>query len=91
MRQVANLFRGIPSCGDVEPMGGWLSEVINSGIHGMQQFCSAFLQDLATAVIALREPWSSGPNGWLSILLKSLKRSMYSLARLELPRARMLR
>ncbi|MGA8898539.1 transposase, partial [Bradyrhizobium sp.] len=73
-----------------EPLDGWLSAAANSGIHGMRRFAATLRRDLAAVRNAISAPWSSGQTEGQINRLKTLKRSMYGRAGVELLRARML-
>jgi hypothetical protein len=90
MRQLAMRFRGLLSRRDPEPLDRWLSEAASSGIHGMRRFAATLRQDLAAVRNAISEPWSNGQTEGQINRLKTLKRSMYGRAGVELLRARML-
>ena len=90
MRQLAMRFRGLLKGSNPEPLDGWLSEAASSGIHGMRQFAATLRQDLAAVRNAISEPWSNGQTEGQINRLKTLKRSMYGRAGVELLRARML-
>ena len=90
MRQLAMRFRGLLKGSNPEPLDGWLSEAASSGIHGMRRFAATLRQDLVAVRNAISEPWSNGQTEGQINRLKTLKRSMYGRAGVELLRARML-
>ena len=90
MRQLAMRFRGLLKGSNPEPLDGWLSEAASSGIHGMRRFAATLRQDLVAFRNAISEPWSNGQTEGQINRLKTLKRSMYGRAGVELLRARML-
>ena len=83
-------FRGLLKGSNPEPLDGWLSEAASSGIHGMRRFAATLRQDLVAVRNAISEPWSNGQTEGQINRLKTLKRSMYGRAGVELLRARML-
>ncbi len=90
MRQFAMRFRGLLKGSDPEPLDEWLREATNSGIHGMCRFTATLRRDLAAVRNAISTPWSNGQTEGQINRLKTLKRSMYGRAGVELLRARML-
>ena len=90
MGQLAMRFRGLLKGSDPEPLDEWLREAANSGIHGMRQFAATLRRDLAAIRNAISAPWSNGQTEGQFNRLKTLKRSMYGRAGVELLRARML-
>jgi hypothetical protein len=90
MRQLAMRFRGLLKGSDPEPLDQWLREAANSGIHGMHRFAATLRRDLAAVRNAISTPWSNGQTEGQINRLKTLKRSMYGRAGVELLRARML-
>ena len=90
MRRLAMRFRGLLKGSDPKPLDGWLSDAADSGIHGMRRFAVTLRQDLAAVRNAISEPWSNGQTEGQINRLKTLKRSMYGRAGVELLRARML-
>ncbi len=90
MRQFAMRFRGLLKGSDPEPLDEWLREATNSGIHGMCRFTATLRRDLAAVRNAISTPWSKGQTEGQINRLKTLKRSMYGRAGVELLRARML-
>jgi transposase len=90
MRQLAMRFRGLLKGSDPEPLDRWLSDAANSGIHGMHRFAATLRRDLAAVRNAISAPWSNGQTEGQINRLKTLKRSMYGRAGVELLRARIL-
>jgi transposase len=90
MRQLAMCFRGLLKGGDPEPLDKWLKEAANSGIHGMRRFAATLRRDLPAVRNAISTPWSNGQTEGQINRLKTLKRSMYGRAGVELLRPRML-
>jgi transposase len=83
-------FRGLLKGSDPEPLDRWLSDAANSGIHGMHRFAATLRRDLAAVRNAISAPWSNGQTEGQINRLKTLKRSMYGRAGVELLRARIL-
>ena len=90
MRRLAMRFRGLLKGSDPELLDGWLSDAASSGVHGIRRFTATLRQDLAAVRNAISEPWSNGQTEGQINRLKTLKRSMYGQAGVELLRARML-
>jgi hypothetical protein len=90
MRQLAMRFRGLLRGGTVEKLDVWLSDARQCGIYGMRRFARTLRQDIGAVRNALLEPWSNGQTEGQINRLKTLKRSMYGRASVELLRARMM-
>lgn len=90
MRGFAMRFRGILRGGDADKLTTWIDDVIHSGIYSMRRFGKSLRQDLDAVRNAIVEPWSNGQVEGQINRLKTLKRSMYGRAGVELLRARML-
>ncbi len=90
MRQLAMRFRGPLRRGKDEALGRWLNEVHHCGIYAMARFACTLQQDLDAVRNALAQPWSNGQTEGQINRLKTLKRTMYGRAGIELLRARML-
>jgi transposase len=88
MRQFARRFRGILRARSVQALRRWLKSAHESGIYAMRRF--ARMLDLDAVSNALILPWSNGPTEGQISRLKTLKRSMYGRAGVELLRARVL-
>jgi transposase len=91
MRRLAMRFRGI-LCGgsSVEKLEQWIIAARQSGIDAMQHFARRLLQDIDAVRNAVTERWSNGQTEGQISRLKTVKRSMYNRAGVELLRARML-
>jgi len=90
MRRLAMRFRGLPRSAHPAELGSWLDDARRSGIRSLQQFARTLTRDMATVRNANIERWSSGQAEGQINRLKTLKRSMYGRAGIELLRARML-
>lgn len=91
MRRLAMRFRGI-LCGgsSVEKLEQWIVAARQSGIDAMQHFARRLLQDIDAVRNVVTERWSNGQTEGQISRLKTVKRSMYNRAGVELLRARML-
>ena len=69
----------------------WLAKARASGVPELVRFASSLAGDAAAVSAALTEPWSNGRVEGQVNRLKSIKRSMYGRAGLDLLRARVLR
>ena len=90
MRQLAMRFRGLFRGGSVEKLDEWLRDAFSCGIYSMRRFAKTLWQDKSAVQNAVTDPWSSGQTEGQINRLKTLKRSMYGRASIELLRARML-
>jgi transposase len=90
MRQFVMRFRGIMRSGDIDKLTTWIDDVRHSGIYAMQRFGRSLLHDLDAVCNAMTEPWSNGQTEGQINRLKTLKRTMYGRAGIELLRARMM-
>jgi hypothetical protein len=90
MRQLAMRFRGLLRSGSVETLDVWLRDARLSGIYAMRRFARTLRQDIGAVRNAMLEPWSNGQAEGQINRLKTLKRSMYGRAGVELLRARMM-
>ncbi len=90
MRQLAMRFRGVLRGNSLEALGKWLKDAHESGIYGMQRFARMLQSDLDAVKNALRLPWSNGQTEGQISRLKTLKRSMYGRAGVDILRARVL-
>jgi hypothetical protein len=80
IRHLAMRFRGLLRGGTGEKLDAWLHDARRSGICGMQRFASALRHDIE----AVREAWSNGQTEGQINRLKTLKRSMYGRAGVDL-------
>lgn len=90
MRQLAMRFRGLFRGRSLEKLDDWLSDAFSCGIHAMRRFAKTLRQDKDAIQNAVMDPWSNGQTEGQINRLKTLKRSMYGRASIELLRARML-
>jgi transposase len=90
MRGLALRFRGLLRGGTAEKLDAWVADARKSGIYGMQRFARTLRQDIEAVRNTVLEPWSNGQTEGQINRLKTLKRSMYGRAGVELLRARML-
>ncbi|WP_284948191.1 ISL3 family transposase [Acidisoma cladoniae] len=90
MRQLAMRFRGILRSRNIDALGRWLKDAHDCRIYGMQRFARMLQNDLDAVTNALTLPWSNGQTEGQISRLKTLKRSMYGRAGVELLRARVL-
>jgi transposase len=90
MRHLAMRFRGLLRGGTVEKLKAWLSDARRSGIYGMQRFSRALRNDIEAVRNAVLEPWSKGQTEGQINRLKTLKRTMYGRAGVDLLRARLM-
>jgi transposase len=89
MRKLAINFRAILFGADPARLDPWLTEVKASGPHHVRSF-RWLMRDLQAVRNAITEPWSNGRAEGQINKLKTLKRSMYGRASLELLRARLI-
>jgi len=90
MRQLAMRFRGLFRGGSLEKLDEWLRDAFSCGIYSMRPFAKTLRQDKSAVQYAVTDPWSNGQTERQINRLKTLKRSMYGRASIELLRARML-
>lgn len=90
MRQLAMRFSGLFRSGTLEKLDEWLHDAFSCGIYTMRRFAKALRQDKSAVQNAVTDPWSNGQTEGQINRLKTLKRSMYGRASIELLRARML-
>jgi Transposase len=90
MRRLAMRFRGLLRGGNAEKLDIWLKDARQSGIYGMQRFARALRHDIEAVRNAVLEPWSNGQTEGQINRLKTLKRSMYGRAGVDLLRARLM-
>ncbi len=90
MRQLAMRFRGLVRGGSLEKLDEWLRDPSSCGICSMRRFAKTLRQDKSAVRSAVTDPWSNGQTEGQINRLKTLKRSMYGRAGIELLRARML-
>ena len=90
MRNLAMRFRGLLRGGGEERLDTWLKDARRSGIYGMQRFARALRHDIEAVRNAVLEPWSNGQTEGQINKLKTLKRSMFGRAGVELLRARLM-
>ncbi len=90
MRQLAMRFRGILRSRNIDALGRWLKDAHECRIYEMQRFARMLQSDLDAVTNALTLPWSNGQTEGQISRLKTLKRSMYGRAGVELLRARVL-
>jgi len=90
MRQLAMRFRGLFRGGSLEKLHDWLRDAFSCGIYSMRRFAKTLRQDKSAVQNAVTDPWSNGQTEGQINRLKTLKRSMYERASIQLLRARML-
>jgi transposase len=90
MRQLAMRFHGIMRSGDLDKLTLWINDGRHCGLHAMQRFARSLQQDIEAVRNAMAEPWSNGQAEGQINRLKTLKRSMYGRAGVELLRARLI-
>ena len=90
MRQLAMRFRGLFRGSSLEKLNEWLWDALSCGIYTMRRFATTLRHDIGPVQNAVTEPWSNGQTEGHINRLKTLKRSMYGRASIELLRARML-
>jgi transposase len=89
MRRLAMRFRGLLLGGLVEKLDVWLRDARQSGIYGMQRFARALRHDIEAVRNAMLEPWRDGQTEGQINRLKTLKRSMYDRASVDVLVARL--
>ena len=90
MRRLVVRFRGLLQGTDASKLDRFLHDARRSRLLSMQQFARTLTRDIEAVKHAIAEPWSSGQAEGQINRLKTLKRSMYGRASIELLRARML-
>jgi transposase len=90
MRRLVMQFRGVVKSKRADKLDKWLEDATASGIYAMRRFVRTLRQDIDAVRNAITDPWSNGQTEGQINRLKTLKRSMYGRAGLELLRARML-
>jgi transposase len=90
MRGLAMRLRGLLRGGTVEKLDVWLKDARQSGIYGMQRFARALRHDIEAVRNAVLESWSNGQTEGQINRLKTLKRTMYGRADIDLLRARLM-
>jgi hypothetical protein len=90
MRKLAMIFRAILFGGDPARLDAWLTEANASGPYHIRSFVRWLMRDLQAVRNAIAEPWSNGQAEGQINKLKTLKRSMYGRASVELLRARLI-
>lgn len=90
MRQLAMRFRGLFRGGSLAKLDEWVWDAISCSIYAMRRFAKILRQDIDAVQNAVMEPWSNGQTEGQINRLKTLTRSIYGRASIELLRARML-
>jgi transposase len=90
MRPLAVRFRGLLRGDDVAKLDGWLSDARECGVYGMRRFAGTLRQDIDAVRYAVTEAWRHGQAEGQINRLKTLNRSMYGHASVELLRARLM-
>ena len=90
MRQLAMRFSGLFRGGSVDKLDDRMRDALSSGIYAMRRFAKTLRQDISAVQNAVTDQWSNGQTEGQINRLKTLKRSMYGRASIELLRARML-
>ena len=90
LRQLAMRCRGLLMGGSIEKLDVWLQDAHISGVFAMRHFAKAIRQDLDPVRNAVLETWSNGQTEGPRNRLKTLKRSLFGRAGIELLRARMI-
>ncbi len=67
-----------------------MRDALSSGIYDLRRFAKTLRQDISAVQNAVTDQWSNGQTEGQINRLKTLKRSMYGRASIELLRARML-
>ena len=86
MRQLAMRFRG----SDRSNLAGWMDDAHRTGLYRLRRFVLFLRRDVEAVRNAISERWSNGQTEGQINRLKTLKRSMYGRAGVELLRARRL-
>jgi transposase len=90
MRKLAMRFRGILRGSDPSKLAGWMDDAHRTGLYSLRRFVLVLRRDVEAVRNAISERWSNGQTEGQINRLKTLKRSMYGRASVELLRARML-
>jgi transposase len=90
MRQFAMRFRGLFRGGSLKKLDEWIWDATSCSIYAMRRLAKTLRQDIDAVQNAVIEPWSNGQTEGQINRLKTLKRSMYGRASIELLRGRML-
>jgi transposase len=90
MRRLAMPFRGVLRGAEPSKLDRFLHDARRSGLRSMQQFARTLTPDIEAVRHAIAEPWSTGQAEGQINRLKTLKRSIYGRAGIELLRTRML-
>jgi transposase len=90
MHQLAMRFRGILRGSDPSKLASWMDDAQRTGLHSLRRFVLFLRRDVEAVRNAISERWSNGQTEGQTNRLKTLKRSMYGRAGVELLRARML-
>jgi transposase len=90
MRQLVMRFRGILRGSDPSKLASWMDDAQRTGLHSLWRFVLFLRRDVEAVRNAISERWSNGQTEGQINRLKTLKRSMYGWAGVELLRARML-
>ncbi|TDX60437.1 transposase [Methylosinus sp. sav-2] len=89
MRQFAMRFRGLFRGGSLEKLDEWIWDATSCSVYAMRRFSKTLRQDIDAVQNAVVGPWSNGQTERQINRLKTLKRSMYGRASIELLGARM--
>jgi transposase len=76
--------------GTVEKLETWLGDARQCGIFGIRRFAQTLRQDIGAVRNVMLAPWSNWQAEGQINPLKTLKRSMYGRAGIDLLRARMM-
>jgi len=90
MRKLAMRFSGLFRGSSLDKLDDWMCDALSSGIYAMRRFAKTLRQDISAVQNAVTNSWSNGQTEGQINRLKTLKRSMYGRASIELLRARML-
>jgi transposase len=90
VRHLAQEFNRILKRRDQEAFPSWMERASQSRIPEMKSLASGLERDRASVVAALTYEWSNGPTEGHINRLKTLKRSMYGRAKLDLLKIRIL-
>jgi transposase len=90
MRGLAMRFRGILHSTAPSKLDDWLNDPRATGPYGIGRFAQILRRDIDAVRNAVSQWWSNGQTEGQISKLKTLKRSMYGRAGIELLRARML-
>ncbi|WP_210252743.1 transposase [Methylosinus sporium] len=90
MRQFAMRLRGLFRGGSLKKLDEWIWDATSCSVYAIRRFAKTLRQDIDAVQNAVVGPWSNGQTEGQINRLKTLKRSMYGRASIELLRARML-